>query len=88
SGAHSRPWKPSTVVVQPGQRVRFRVANNGSIDHDLASDLAGMRETRLIPPGSELMAEWTAPSRPGPYEFWCAVPGHRKAGMTGTIVVK
>jgi uncharacterized cupredoxin-like copper-binding protein len=57
-------------------------------DHDLASDLAGMRETKLIPPGSELAVEWTAPSRPGSYEFWCAVPGHREAGMTGTIVVK
>lgn len=26
--------------------------------------------------------------RPGEYEFWCNVPGHRSAGMQGTILVR
>ena len=25
---------------------------------------------------------------PGTYRFWCSVPGHRSAGMTGSIVVQ
>ena len=25
---------------------------------------------------------------PGEYEFWCTVPGHREAGMIGTLIVQ
>lgn len=25
---------------------------------------------------------------PGTYRFWCSVPGHRSAGMKGTVVVE
>jgi uncharacterized cupredoxin-like copper-binding protein len=28
------------------------------------------------------------PSKPGTYEFLCTVPGHKEAGMKGTLVVK
>jgi len=28
------------------------------------------------------------PTKPGTYEFLCTVPGHREAGMVGTLVVK
>jgi uncharacterized cupredoxin-like copper-binding protein len=26
--------------------------------------------------------------KPGTYKFYCSVPGHRQAGMEGTLVVK
>jgi uncharacterized cupredoxin-like copper-binding protein len=26
--------------------------------------------------------------KPGAYKFYCSVPGHRMAGMEGTLVVK
>jgi uncharacterized cupredoxin-like copper-binding protein len=32
------------------------------------------------------MIEFT-PSQPGEYEFFCSVPGHKEAGMRGTMVV-
>jgi len=28
------------------------------------------------------------PTKPGTHEFFCAVPGHKDAGMKGTLVVK
>ena len=27
------------------------------------------------------------PTKPGTYEFYCTVPGHKEAGMTGTMTV-
>lgn len=36
--------------------------------------------------GASATLEFT-PSKPGTYEFWCTVPGHKEAGMTGTLVV-
>jgi len=37
--------------------------------------------------GSSSTVEFT-PSQPGEYEFFCSVPGHKEAGMHGTLVVK
>ncbi|MGH2373224.1 MAG: cupredoxin domain-containing protein [bacterium] len=81
-------WTPNTVTVRPGQRVRFRIVNRGSIAHTFMSDPAGIPITKEIDPGGEVTVEWTAPPRPGSLEFWCGIPGHREAGQVGTIVVK
>jgi uncharacterized cupredoxin-like copper-binding protein len=28
------------------------------------------------------------PTKPGTYEFFCAIPGHKEAGMVGTLIVR
>ncbi|MGH2452437.1 MAG: cupredoxin domain-containing protein [bacterium] len=81
-------WNPRTVTVTQGQRVRFRVVNAGAIEHTFVSDQAKIPETKSIAPGEEFVVEWTAPQKPGSLPFWCGVPGHREAGMEGTIIVK
>ncbi len=37
--------------------------------------------------GQNATIEFT-PSKPGSYEFFCTVTGHKEAGMRGTLVVK
>jgi uncharacterized cupredoxin-like copper-binding protein len=37
--------------------------------------------------GQSVTLEFT-PSKPGTYEFWCMVAGHKEAGMTGTLIVQ
>jgi uncharacterized cupredoxin-like copper-binding protein len=36
--------------------------------------------------GEDSTLEFT-PTKPGTYEFFCGVPGHKGSGMTGTLVV-
>jgi uncharacterized cupredoxin-like copper-binding protein len=81
-------WNPTTVTVRAGQRVRLRIANKGTIDHSFVSGLVRAPKAQEIAPGRETTVEWTIPPRGGSFEFWCDIPGHREAGMAGTILVK
>ena len=62
--------------------------NNESISHDVAiespsGDTVG--QTDLVASGT---ANTTVDLQPGTYQFFCTVPGHRQAGMQGTLTVK
>ncbi len=55
--------------------------------HDMGgvTDLPELHMAALMNQTSTL--EFT-PSKPGTYEFFCTVAGHKAAGMVGTLVVK
>jgi plastocyanin len=56
--------------------------HNVEIEDSSGEDIA---ETDTISDGN---TSTTADLQPGTYTFYCAVPGHREAGMEGTITVK
>jgi len=59
-------------------KITFDVKNDGKIPHDLA--IVGMSEkTKLISPGGS--SQLTVTLKPGEYELYCTVPGHKAAGM-------
>jgi plastocyanin len=58
------------------------VPHNVEIEDENGEDVA---ETETITEGS---ASATANLKPGTYTFYCDVPGHRQAGMEGTLTVK
>ena len=68
--------------------VTIDFTNNESIPHDVAvespsGDTVG--QTDLVASGT---ANTTVDLQPGTYQFFCTVPGHRQAGMQGTLTVK
>jgi plastocyanin len=56
--------------------------HNVEIEDSSGEDVAG---TDTITDGK---TSTTADLQPGTYTFYCSVPGHREAGMEGTITVK
>jgi plastocyanin len=64
------------------------LTNQSSVPHDVSiEDSAGktIAQTEIVSEGS---ASTTADLKPGTYTFYCSVPGHREAGMEGTLTVK
>jgi plastocyanin len=62
--------------------------NPQGLTHDVAIESSSGEEvgkTELIAEGSD---STTVNLKPGTYHFYCTVPGHREAGMEGTLTVK
>ncbi|MBV9579617.1 MAG: cupredoxin domain-containing protein [Chloroflexi bacterium] len=78
-------FQPSTVDVASNS-VTFDVRNDGRFPHNIAID---GRPGSLFP--NDLTAGQSASTTidlpPGTYTFYCPVPGHREAGMVGTLTV-
>jgi plastocyanin len=69
-------------------KVTIDFTNPQPIPHDVAIEDAGgetIGETETISEGSDSAV---VDLKPGKYTFYCSVPGHREAGMEGTLTVK
>lgn len=78
--------QPKDVKVKKGEVVKFVVRNVGKLPHDWMAD--GIKEvaTGEFPGGEERVIVWEA-DRTGTHTTYCMVPGHRAAGMVGTLSV-
>lgn len=79
-------YNTDSLEVDAGE-VEIAFTNPSSIGHDVdvekdGEDLGG---TEVI---SESEESVTLDLEPGDYTFFCSVPGHREAGMEGTLTVK
>jgi plastocyanin len=70
--------KAGTVTVQ--------LTNKSPIEHDvaIAQGSTVLGQTPVFTGGSKSV---TVKLKPGTYKFFCTVPGHRQAGMEGTLTV-
>jgi uncharacterized cupredoxin-like copper-binding protein len=70
-------------------QVSIEFTNPQSLSHDVAVEDANGKTVGK----TELVADSSATTtlanlKPGEYTFYCSVPGHREAGMEGTLTVE
>lgn len=79
--------QPKELTLPAGE-IAFLVKNQGAIEHNLVLDGPGGKTVaRLdsIEPGQD--RRFAAKLAPGVYILYCSLPGHREAGMAGTVRV-
>lgn len=73
-----------TLSAKAG-KITLELKNASPVPHNLAVEGAsGVSNT--VSDGKT--ADLTVTLKPGTYTYYCTVPGHRQAGMTGTLTVK
>jgi plastocyanin len=70
----------------PAGRIMIRMTNPSQLQHSIALAVTGIPAGPVVGHGG--VSEVVANLAPGTYTFYCTVPGHREAGMTGTLTVR
>lgn len=77
-------FEPAQVTIPANTDVPFTLPNDGAAAHNFSIDELGISVDQV--PGSTQEMVINAP--PGTYEYYCNVPGHKAAGMVGTLIVE
>jgi plastocyanin len=71
----------------PAGKVTITMNNESSLPHAIEVEGNGVEEEgETVEKGGNSVV--TAELKPGEYEFYCPVPGHKEGGMEGTLTVK
>ena len=66
----------------------FVLTNDSSVPHNLEIEGNGVEAGPSATVSGGEKAELKVTLKPGTYQFFCAIPGHREAGMEGTLTVQ
>jgi nitrite reductase (NO-forming) len=73
------------LSVPANTDVTVELTNTGATVHDFVIDALGIN-SGPVAPGASATVTINAPA--GTYEYYCSQPGHRPAGMVGTLTVQ
>jgi plastocyanin len=73
-----------TMEVNQNDNVTITITNNGTMTHDFNIDAYNIHITLNM--GETKVANFKATTK-GTFEYYCAVPFHKAAGMVGTLTV-
>jgi nitrite reductase (NO-forming) len=77
-------FSPTSIQVAVGQKVTLTLQNTGVVEHDVTIPSAGF--TLLARAGQTATGDFTS-DKPGVFDFYCSIPGHKDAGMKGSLTV-
>jgi uncharacterized cupredoxin-like copper-binding protein len=87
--AASGAWKFNVKVLRASHGVVTVIMSNPSTSgtrHGIAVEGNGVdKDGKIVAPGKRSVLRLTL--KKGRYTFYCPVPGHRAAGMKGTLIV-
>jgi len=75
-----------TLTAKPGDTVEITLINGDGILHDLAIDEFNQTTGQMAEKGMQVTLKFTV-DQAGSYVYYCTIPGHRQAGMWGTLQV-
>ena len=78
-------FKPNAITVPANTAVAVALTNNGAAPHNFNIDALGVHSSNLSSGQAETVSINAAP---GDYQYYCNIPGHKQAGMVGTLTVQ
>jgi uncharacterized cupredoxin-like copper-binding protein len=81
-------FDPNEISADAGSSLTINFDNAGNQLHDFTIDDLNGEEVEIdVPAGDQGSVTLDMPDEAGEYVFYCSIPGHRDAGMEGTISV-
>lgn len=77
-------FDPASFSLPADTDVELVIENKGVVEHDITVDELGVK---VYATGGKTVGE-TVNAAAGTYTFYCSIPGHREAGMEGTLTVE
>ena len=77
-------FSPNSIKAEVGQKVTLTLQNSGVVEHDVTIPSAGF--SLLARAGQTATGDFTF-DKPGVFDFFCSIPGHKDAGMKGSVTV-
>jgi nitrite reductase (NO-forming) len=84
-GTDTFRFEPATITTSLGRATDISLVNVGALEHALVIDEFDYRLGPIA--GGQTTNQTFSPNLAGSFVFYCDVPGHREAGMEGTLVV-
>ena len=78
-------FDPMTLTAKVGQPVTINLQNAGALEHSFVIEQLNVK-LEHVQAGQTATVTFT-PTVAGTYQFYCNVPGHKDAGMKGTLTV-
>ncbi len=80
-------YTSKTLTAKAGQ-VSIAFTNMSPLSHNMTIESSSGQTVGATPTFQGATKTLSLNLKPGTYKFFCTVPGHRQAGMEGTLVVK
>ncbi len=78
-------FTPDRWEVSAGAPVKLELKNAGTVEHDFAVEQVAMK---VHAPAGRTVEKTVGALAAGTYQVLCSIPGHKEAGMVGTLTVK
>jgi uncharacterized cupredoxin-like copper-binding protein len=78
-------FQPNALTIPANTPVTINLVNKGVTAHTFDIDALNIHTGEIASGTTKTI---TINAAPGSYEYYCSIPGHKQAGMTGTLTVQ